>query len=355
MAQLANGLLKAGFDVTVFVMYPGGPYRDTLEKAGIKIVSLEKRGRWDIAGFLCRLVRETRKENPEIFHSYLSTQNVIAVILKPFLGDAKIVWGIRSAFMDLSRYDLLFRFSFRLEKYLSPLADLIITNSRSGRKMMIENGYHGENLITIPNGIDTKSFYPGREAGLALRKKWGADKNSKIIGVVGRIDPMKDHATFIQAAAMLVAKMDNVRFIFAGSGATEYVAKMRSLAEEMKLSRHLVWAGDMEDMRAVYNALDINVLSSYGEGFSNALGEAMACGVPCVVTDVGDLAWIVGDTGIVVAPKNPTMLSSAILRMLDKPDDEIMNSGKLARERIEKMFDIKTLTQNTTKALEKLL
>ncbi len=355
MALLASGLRKTGFDVTVFVMYVEGPYKDELEKAGIKIVSLEKSGRWDILAFMARLVREVRSANPDILHSYLSTPNVLATILKPFFGKTKIVWGIRSAFMDLSKYDLLFRFSFWLEKHLSPFADLIITNSRSGREMMIRNGYSEKKLISIPNGIDTKLFYPDREAGLSLRKGWGANSDTKIIGVVGRIDPMKDHTTFLEAVAMLPAKRDNLRFVIIGSGRQEYVAKMRSLAEGMGLSGRLVWAGDIEDMQAVYNALDINVLSSYGEGFSNAVGEAMACAVPCVVTDVGDLAWIVGETGIVAPPKDPEALSLAILQMLDKTEDKSANPGASARERIEKMFNTRALVENTSRALESLL
>ncbi|MHC5827541.1 MAG: glycosyltransferase, partial [Nostoc sp.] len=164
----------------------------------------------------------------------------------------------------------------------------------------------------------TERFQPNPEAGLQVRTEWRISKDTILIGLVGRLDPMKDHPTFLKAVALLCKEREDIRFVCVGMGSHEYAQELYQLAEELEVAEKVIWAGGRADMPDIYNALDINCSSSsYGEGFSNVIGEAMACGVPCVVTDVGDSAWIIGDTGIVVPPNNPEALKAGITSLIN--------------------------------------
>jgi glycosyltransferase involved in cell wall biosynthesis len=169
---------------------------------------------------------------------------------------------------------------------------------------------------------------------------------------VGRLDPMKDHSVFLEAAAVLANTRKETRFVCIGSGRLEYQTKLQTLAKHLGLGDRLLWLGTREDMPAVWNALDIAVSSSsYGEGLSNAIGEAMASGVPCAVTDVGDSAWIVGDTGEVVPPKDPIALRNAIERLLDKKS----HTAAEIRLRVVECLSVDSLVGNTERALLTLI
>ena len=160
---------------------------------------------------------------------------------------------------------------------------------------------------------------------------------------MGRIDPMKGIPTFLEAAARLKQQHDNVRFVWVGDGESRYKTAMHELAIKLGMD-DIVWAGRHEDMLAVYNAFDI--ASSYGEGFSNVLGEAMACGVPCVVTDVGDSALVIGEMGKVVAAKDSEALSTAWHEVLSLYDELKRLSAK-ARERVVSEYSVKALLDKT--------
>src|SRR6185437_6829745 len=177
-----------------------------------------------------------------------------------------------------------------------------------------------------------------------------------LVGLVGRIDPMKNHATFLQAAALLAARGDRLRFVCVGGGNSGFAQGIKALATRLGLDPRLVWAGPRNDMAAVYSALDIAVSSSCGEGFSNVIAEAMACGRPCVVTDVGDSARIVGECGAVVAPGDPPALADAVERVatrLEDPDGAARLHA-MARTRIEDTYSLDVLLRNSEQALRAL-
>ena len=316
------------------------------KEAGVPVISLEKRGRWDVLGFLLRLVRLLRQEKPDILHGYLGTPNILTVLLKPIFPRIRMVWGVRASNMDLERYDWLARWSYRVECHLSRFADLIIANSYAGMHYAIANGFPKNKMVVIPNGIDTEHFRPNPKARVQVRAEWGVAEDEKLIGLVGRLDPMKDHPTFLKAAALLAREREDVRFVCVGDGPPDYRQELHALGRELGLAERLIWTGTRRDMPAVYNALDIATSSSYGEGFPNVIGEAMACGVPYVVTDVGDSAWIVGDTGIVVPPQNPKALADGWRLKLNSLDQSA-ESKELIRQRILDNFSVSNLIQST--------
>jgi glycosyltransferase involved in cell wall biosynthesis len=355
LVLLAKGLSQLGHTVIVSVFYPGGALEEAIRKAGIPVLSLQKRGRWDVVGFLFRLIKTLRKEQPQIIYGYLGMPNILTVILKPFLKETHIVWGIRASYMDLKQYDCLSRFTYYLERRLSSFTHLIIANSRAGYAYAITRGFPEKKMVVVPNGIDTEMFCPDHKGRQRIRAEWGIAEEEMLIGIVARLDPMKDHMTFLKAASILIKENINLRFVCVGSGLPDYFKDLQSAEKEMGLNGRLIWSGAREDMPSVYNALDILCSSSYGEGFPNVTGEAMACGVPCVVTDAGDSAWIVGDTGIVVPPKDSEKLAEGMNVMLRRLNDGNTDIKSKTRERIVSEFNLDKLIRKTSESLEKLL
>lgn len=348
LVVLARELHHRGHKVSVAVFYPGGPLEADLKNASVRIISLEKRGRWDVVGFLVRLIRTVRSEQPDVLHAYLV--DLMTVFVQPFVRSTKIVWSIRGSHMDYSRYDWLCGASNALSCWLSKSADLIISNSHAGRRDHIADGYPADRTVVIPNGIDINRFRPSLEARERIRDQWGVKEDQPLIGLVGRLDPQKDHETFLQAAVLLRHEKNQVRFVCVGDGPSEYRTALQDRVHTLGLSDCMMWVEKQSQMADIYNALDLLVnSSSYGEGFANVLGEAMACGVPCVATDVGDSGLVIGDTGQLVPPKDPSALMTAMLQVLDRKP-----RAAEIRRRIVEHFTLEHLVLTTEQTLSAL-
>lgn len=354
MIALARGLHQRGHRVVVAVLYSGGPLERDLHERGVPVEVFAKRGRWDVAGFLLRLLRFLRRERPQIVHGYLEFQNVLATAMQPFHG-GRVVWGVRASDRPLARYDWLMRVVSRVERRLSRFPGLVIANSHAGREHSVGQGFPASRVIVIANGIDTDRFRPDRAAGHRLRDELGIDRDREVVGLVGRFDPMKDHPAFLEAAARVASERPAALFLCVGTGPAAYGAALAALAERLGLGSRVIWAGARGDMPAVFNALTVAVSSSSsGEGFPNVVGEAMACGVPCVVTDVGDSARVVGDQGEVVPPGDPVALAAGIGRMLERLERDAVDATAV-RGRIVEHFSVSRLVEQTEAALTALV
>lgn len=354
---LAKGLNKDTFDVTVVCLYSGGELTQELHESGVRLISLEKKGRWDVPGFIWRLIRVLRGLEPDILHSYLSVQNLLSVLVKPALPATRVVWGVRTSNMDSVRYeDWLARPTFRLEILLSRFPSLTIFNSAAGREHYSSLGFAGSRTAVIPNGVDTERFSPNARSGARLRALWQIPEGAFLVGIVGRLDPVKDHTTFLRAAALFAQVRPEARFVCIGGGPEKYADELRGLSDKLGLTETVLWPGFiLDDLSAAYNALDIcTSSSSYGEGTPNVLCEAMACGVPCVVTAVGDSPQVVGETGIIVPPRNPEALAAGWAEMARRTaENPQLRDG--ARARIESRFSLSALVYRTSEALLNLL
>ena len=350
LIALAKALDKSRFEVSVLTFYSGQPLEKELDGAGVRVISLDKRGRWDLLPFLCRLIREARLLRPDIVHGYLDIPNVLALFLRPFVH-ARVVWGVRASEIELRDYDWLFRLAARLERFLARFPDLIIVNSVAAREHLIARGFPSRKVVMISNGIDTEMFKPDQEARARLRSEWGIADATPLIGTVGRIDPVKDLSVFLQAAAILSREINDVRFACVGTGPAPYVQQLKSLARDLGLADRVIWPEARLDVSTVYNALDVLISSSRGESFPNAVAEAMSCGTPCVVTDVGDSALLVGDCGIVVPSQDPAALAAGNIRSLtlDRTD-----AGTKGRTRIIENFSVQQLANRTAETLATL-
>jgi glycosyltransferase involved in cell wall biosynthesis len=347
LVNLAIGLHRYGHVVRVVTFYPGGPLEEDLLAAGVPVESLGKKGRWDVFRFVLRLVRLIKREAPDVVHGYMHA-NVLTVPLKVLFPRTCCVWGIRSSDMDLSRYEWLARLLESIEPKLSQFADLIIVNSRAGRDSAICRGYTAHQMIVIPNGIDVADFYPDRPAGAALRTRWGLTPQDILIGRIGRLDPQKDYPTFFAAAAEFKRRFPDVRFLCMGEGPRNIEQELKALAARLDLTENLIFSGLRGEMRSVYNALSILTSSSAWEGFPNVVAEALACGVPCVATDVGDTKILVGHPEFVVPPRNPLALANAWEKCLRY---HAQWNAQEARQRIVTNYNLQNLTRHTEAAL----
>jgi glycosyltransferase involved in cell wall biosynthesis len=353
LATLAIGLRRDGWEVAVACFYAGGPFQHELERGGVPIIDLHKRGRWDVAGFLWRLARALRGYRPDIVHGYLTVGNLLSLFAPLASPGSRVVWGVRSSFIDRQRYDWMSRATFALSCRMARRADRIIFNSRAGSTLHGAQGYPADRLVVIANGIDTGHFRFDAASRARMRSAWEVPDTALLVGLVGRLDPMKDHPTFLQAIAGL-AHDARWRFVCVGGGDAGYAEQLQAQARELGLAERLVWAGPCEDMAAAYSAIDILASSSRGEGFPNVVAEAMACGRPCVVTDVGDSADLVGDTGIVVPAGDPVALRDGIARMRERMARDPFAAAHAARARVVDQFSTARLVGHSERVLEEV-
>ncbi|MEJ5200941.1 MAG: glycosyltransferase [Anaerolineales bacterium] len=354
LCLLASELQKNGYQTKIITIYGSGSSEAEPKSIDINITSLGRRNRWDLSFFI-KLFALIKKEKPDILHSYLQIANIAAALVKILFPRIKVVWGIRASYVDTSQYGCLVQITQKVHDHLNKMPDYIIFNSQAGMKYAAGLGYPKEKSCVIQNGIDTKRFFPDREAGLNLRQNWRVDANLKLIGMVARIDPQKDYPNFLNAAALLAKERSDIRFVCVGDGPEKLKREYWQLSHRLGLDSVLIWAGEQKDMLSIYNALDILVLSSYGEGFPNVIGEAMACGVPCVATNVGDAAQLIGHLGEIVPPKDPEALKQGIIALLDRLEHKEIDLRAQTRQRILEQFSVANLFLQTANIFEQIL
>jgi glycosyltransferase involved in cell wall biosynthesis len=351
LAMLANGLARRSHQVTIVVLYPGGAIQAAMQDTGVRLISIGKAGRWDVMTPLARLWRLLRSERPDVIYTFQPTQSVIAAFVLPPWRPARLVFGIRAGRMEFDRYDALSAVSYRLEAWLSRRADLMIANGRAVKSDAVARGLPSDRIAVIPNGIDTAAMRPDPMLGRELRRTWGVSETAFVIGMVARLDPMKDHETFLAAAARFARQDAGARFVCVGDGPQAYRDELAASARSLGIDDRVVWAGELERVEAAYNAFDIATLSSaFGEGFPNVVGEAMACGRPVVATDVGESRFVIGDYGAAVPPRRPDLLNDAWVRVRQRVENDA-SLRTSARTRIVEQFSADVMVDRSEKVL----
>jgi glycosyltransferase involved in cell wall biosynthesis len=351
---LAQGLSRRGHRVRVLTFYNEPDKGGGLRAAGVEITPLEKSGRWDVVGFLLRLARALARLRPAIVYSVLTVPNVMSACLRPLLPRHASVWGLRASNMRMENYDRLARMASALEQKLSHVPDLLIANAEAGKKAAVARGFPASKIAVIRNGIDTDLFKPaGAQEKAAARALFAIPREARVIGMVARLDPMKDHETFLRAFARAAGGRHDLLALIAGPAPDE-AEGLKARAAALGCAENVRWAGHMADVTRLYAAFDCLCLpSAYGEGFSNVLGEAMAAGMPCVATDVGDAAEILGELGILVPPGDPEALAQALLAMLARIEQGKVDAVAL-RQRMVERFSATRMIEETERALAKL-
>ncbi len=355
LVALLRGIPRDRVQVHLLVFYAGGELWPELhDLASLRVVDLRKRGRWDVVPFLVRAYRAVKAINPDVIYGYQNVAMELSAILGGLTG-SRVAWGVRASDMDLRSYDALAGLVFRAGARLSRFASVIIFNSQRGLAHYLANGYAPARTAVIPNGIDASAFRPDPGASAALRSELHLPDGVRLVGCAGRFDPMKDYDTFLAAAASVAARHPEVHFVLAGPGVTADNAVFHGALARGPLASRLHVLGPRMDMPALLSALDLVVSSSaFGEGFSNVIAEAMACGVPCVATDTGDAAVVLGDTGVVVPVRRPDALAAAVSGLLERPQDELRALGAKARARIVDGYSVARMQARTFEMLESL-
>lgn len=325
-----------------------GPMAGRIEALGIPVSSLAMRGgprRW-LAAYR-RLRESLTADPPDLLQSWMYHADLLAALTRPKGGGVPLIWGIRQSDFAPPAWIRPTYGVARLCARLSHEApERIVCCSEVAARLHAGIGYDRRRMVVIPNGFDLDRFVPDEQARAVVRRELGLAAEAPLVGVVGRFDPQKDHRGFVRAAARVKARFPEARFLFCGQGLDGGNRRLRQWIDEAGLDRSVILLGLREDIPRVLAALDVFVSSSaYGEGFPNVVGEAMACAVPCVVTDVGDSARIVGETGRVVRPGDPVALAGAIGEVLALDSGERRAIGGRARRRIAERYGLPAIVR----------
>jgi glycosyltransferase involved in cell wall biosynthesis len=225
------------------------------------------------------------------------------------------------------------------------LPQKIIFNSKAGAEDHCRMGYRSDKSCIIPNGFDTKLFSPSEKNRSCVRLELNIPEEAVLIGLIGRFNPLKDHSCFLKAGEKLLSNKREIFFLLAGREVDWQNWQLKQFIEKLGMSEKVFLLGERRDVHRITAAFDIAACSSVAEGFPNVIGEAMSCGIPCVVTDVGDSAWLVGDSGMVVPPRNHEALCEAWLKLIEMGSAKRRVLGEKARKRIENHFSIQKVVK----------
>jgi glycosyltransferase involved in cell wall biosynthesis len=292
--------------------------------------------------YILRLARWLREDRPDLISTWQYHADLIGGLAARLAGSIPVAWGIRQS--DLSREgngNLTFftvRTCARLSRWLPRK---ILCCSEASRQVHTALGYVADKMVVIPNGYDLGTFRPDSAARKSIREELRIPEGALVIGLPARFHPQKDHRNFILAAGSLHKDRPEVYFVLCGDKINWETEELTRWIDEAGIRKRVYLLGRRDDIPKITAAFDIACLSSsYGEGFPNIVSEAMSCEVPCVVTDVGDAALIVGQTGLVVPPRNPAALAAALRQMVDLGQEGRNQLGMAARKRITEQFDL---------------
>jgi glycosyltransferase involved in cell wall biosynthesis len=321
-----------------------GPICKRIEALGVPVYSLEMRRGAPTPIAFWHLIRLVRRLQPALIQGWMYHANLLALLVKPFLSrPTPVLWNIRQSLYDLKHEKKMTAWVIRICAMLSRMPARILYNSEVGAIHHEAVGYASSKRLIILNGFAVEIFSPSEEARAQVRQELGLSPTAILIGLVGRYDPIKNHKNFILAADHLSNSYPDVHFLLVGNNVDDKNKILIDLINNKKLNNNFHLLGEREDINTLTAALDISTCCSHGEGFPNVVGEAMSCEVPCVVTDVGDSAAVVGETGIVVPPRDSLALANGWKELLDMGVEKRKHLGKSARERIISNYSIEKI------------
>lgn len=315
--------------------------------SGIDCHSAEMTHAQDALRGLYRLVTKLRRFEPDIIQGWMYQGNLAASFASLCGGPrAPVLWSVRAGLTALSGEKWQVALPMWIGGKLSFWPHSIINNSEtSALEHEQQLGYRGDRRVIVPNGFDTEVFKPSDETRARVRRELGIGTSAVLVGLVGRYHPVKNHAGFVRAAAIVSRRFPNVHYVVVGDGVDSRNAALTQLLAAHELTAHAHLLGCRDDMETCTAALDVVVSCSTAEAFPNVVGEAMSCAVPCVVTDVGDSAAVVGPTGRVVPPRDDEALAAAIEALVGMSSQERAALGRAARDRIVENYSLASVVQ----------
>lgn len=345
LVRLLSRMDRSRFDPVVITLREGGVLRPRVEALDVPVYSLGlQRGAVDPRGLL-RLRGLLRRERPDIVQSWLYHADLLSGITGKLVGRPPVIWNIRNgAIKDVGMSKLTQLVAHVCGRTSRFLPTNIVCCSVSARAIHVDLGYDDVRIVLIPNGYEIDAFAPDDQLRQSVRSELGIPEGAPLIGIAARFDPIKDHQTFVRAAAIVASHHPDARFLMCGDNIDAQNQQLSGWIRDAGMTARIVLLGRRTDMAAIYNGIDILASSSITEGFPNTIAEAMACGTPCAVTDVGDAALIVGELGRVAPPSNPDALARAIGELIELGADGRNELGRAARERIATQFSLSKTT-----------
>lgn len=331
-------------------------YVEKIQQLGIPVRSLGMHPGKPSPMALLQLTRWLRQDQPDIIQTWLYYADLAGGLAARLAGGIPVVWGIRHSDLSTEGNKPILLLTASICARLSRrFPHRIVCCSEASHRVHIALGYAPEKMVVIPNGYDIESFKPDPIARELLRNEQQIPQDAPVIGLVARFHVLKDHRNFVRAASLLHRDRPDVHFVLCGSGVTWENRELVTWIEEAGIRSRCHLLGLRDDIPKVTAAVDVASLSSFGEAFPNVVSEAMSCMVPCVVTNVGDAARIVGETGLVVPPKNSAALAEAWRKMLDLGPEGRSRLGMAARERVKEHFSLSQIVNRYQDLYEELL
>ncbi len=345
------------FEPIVISLMDHGVLGDRIQALGIPVYTVGmSQGKFKLSE-IYRLIYKVYTIKPALIQGWMYHANLAAQLASIFtLKPIPVVWNIRHSLYSLNYEKPSTAMAIKVLNRLSLFPKKIVYNSKVSAEQHKQLGYPIAKTVVIPNGFDTELFMPSVESRISIRAELGLKKDTLLIGRICRYDPMKDFPNFLHAAALLLKDYPDVHFVLAGTEVDWHNQALCQLIKELGIAKNLHLFGERQDIPRITAALDIaSTSSAYGEAFPNVIGEAMSCGVPCVVTDIGDSAWIIGNTGRVVPPRNPEALANACKDLLILGAESRNALGEAARTRIIENFSLDLIVNQYEKLYKSVL
>jgi glycosyltransferase involved in cell wall biosynthesis len=345
---------RSRYTPLVICLRDEGYFGKAIEALGVPLYCLNMEPSRPTPLALLKLLAMVRQARPDLIQGWMYHGNLAGQLASRVCGNVPVIWCVHKSVSALSDEKPMTAALIRLGARLSHLPAAIVYVSEVGRAQHEALGYAASKSLVIANGIDTDLFQPSAAARQSVRNELGIAADRPLIGLLARYHPQKDHATFLQAAALLRQRMPGVHFLLAGTGVDRHNHELMALVEQHNHGAHIHLLGERRDTPQLLAACDLATSSSaFGEGLSLALAEAMAAGVPCVVTDVGDSGRLVGETGRVVAPRDPQALATAWAELLAAPAEEQQARSQAARQRICEGYSLGRMIQRYCELYER--
>lgn len=317
----------------------GGAMEEKFLSLGVPVITLNMKRKFIFSEFT-KLIKILKKEKPQLVSTWMYHANLIGGLAAKILK-IPVCWNVRASGASLLKTSIGTKIVVKLCAFLSSLIpDRIVYNSEAGASDHVAMGYDKKVTEVIPNGFDLDLFKPDQKSKKAVRTELGLSENDKLVAMVGRYNPIKNSESFIEAAGLVSKKRKEIHFVMVGLGNDQGNDVLTASIKKAQLNGRIHLLGLRKDVAQLMASFDVLVCPSWGEGFPNVIGEAMACGVPCVVTDVGDSAKIVGDYGVVVPSGSVTKLAEGILEIAGLPALKKKVMGQKARNRIKTVYEM---------------
>lgn len=318
-----------------------GPVGQMLRDAGVEVQTLGMRSLADSPRVLWRLTKMIRQRRPDIVQTWMYHADLLGGLAARLAGAGKVVWGIRTTDVDMGNTRstaAVMRLCAALSRRVPAK---IVCAAEAARKSHVSVGYDAAKMVVIPNGFACADQLPaGDPQANGLRRQWNIAADALVVGSVGRFNFAKDQANFVRAAGIAAARLPSLRCVMVGRGLDASNVELVSWIAATGHADRFILLGERSDVGNCLAAMDVFCLSSRSEGFPNVVGEAMAMAVPCVGTDVGDAALLIGETGVVVEKENSEALAEGLMKLLDLSPQARRQYGIAAWRRIDEEFSM---------------